>query len=408
MIGAGVAGASTAMQLAWRGCSVIVLERDMLGSGSTGRAAGLLGQLRSTRAATKMLMDGVQIVRELEQRTGTEIFVQTGSLRVAADESRAVEVRDHVAMGKSIDFPIELIDREQVAQMLPYMKTDDLVAACYCPTDGHLQPGELLAAYVHLARQAGAEFCTQSPVDEVLVDAGRAKGVRTGDAEYHAPVIVNSTGPWSADLAQRSTTRLPTAAIGHYYLTTLPLPDVNVDRHSPAIRDRGLRIYSRPEAGGLIVGMYGADPPLYDMQALGVDFDMSQMQVGRADVNVATLIDAAGRRFPFIDGRTPMNITTGIMTFTPDGKPFCGRLPDIDGLYHCAGFCGHGIVQSPAIGKIMAELIVDGATTYDIAEIEADRMYEMAELTDRAAVRRLCAEMAGNYYGAIASTDTAE
>ena len=94
IIGGGVAGLSTAMQLASRGASVTLLERAQLGNGSTGRAAGLLGQLRGTPAATRMLMDGVKVVAQLEERTGVEIFVQTGSLRVAEPPERAGEIRD--------------------------------------------------------------------------------------------------------------------------------------------------------------------------------------------------------------------------------------------------------------------------------------------------------------------------
>ncbi|MDP7206166.1 MAG: FAD-dependent oxidoreductase, partial [Pirellulaceae bacterium] len=94
VVGGGVAGLSTAMQLATRGASVIVVERDQLGNGSSGRAAGLLGQLRGTTAATRMLMDGVEIVKELEQQADVDIFVQTGSLRVAATPERAQEITD--------------------------------------------------------------------------------------------------------------------------------------------------------------------------------------------------------------------------------------------------------------------------------------------------------------------------
>ena len=116
VIGGGVAGLSTAMQLAGRGASVIVLERERLGNGSTGRAAGLLGQLRGTAEATRMLMDGVTIVRDLEQQADVEIFVQTGSLRVAETSDRAGEIVDLVRMGKSIGFDIEHLPIDEVAR----------------------------------------------------------------------------------------------------------------------------------------------------------------------------------------------------------------------------------------------------------------------------------------------------
>ena len=106
IIGGGVAGLSTAMQLAKRGASVTVLEREQIGNGSTGRAAGLLGQLRGTAEHTRMLMDGVEVVKELEARAGVEIYVQTGSVRGAETPDRAQELTNLIEMGRSINFDI--------------------------------------------------------------------------------------------------------------------------------------------------------------------------------------------------------------------------------------------------------------------------------------------------------------
>jgi glycine/D-amino acid oxidase-like deaminating enzyme len=401
IIGGGVAGLSTAMQLAGRGASVQILERERLGNGSTGRAAGLLGQLRGNVEHTRMLMDGVAIVRELEQLTHVEIFVQTGSLRIAETPERAAEIAALVEMGKSIDFEIDHMPIDEIARRLPYMRTDDLLDACYCPTDGHLQPAELVSAYIKVGKDRGVRYKSNTPVTEILLEGDQVRGVRTADGEYHAPVVVNAGGPWSYLNAELADAVLPTAAIGHYYLTTRPDPAHPVHRLSPAVRDRELRIYTRPESGGLIVGIYDEVPDLYDMRKLPVDFDMSRMKAARDSIQVARLLDAAGQRFPWISERTPMTITTGIMTFTPDARPFCGKMPDIEGLYHCTGFSGHGIVQSPAIGLIMSQLILDGESTYDIKSIEADRYFDMPGYLDRRDIEAKCVEMAGNYYGKI-------
>src|SRR5687768_3575187 len=162
IIGGGVAGLSTAMQLAGRGASVLVLERERLGNGSTGRAAGLLGQLRGNAEHTRMLIDGVAIVKELEQLSGVEIFVQTGSLRIAETAERAAEIVALVEMGKSIGFDIDHMSVDEVARRMHYMRTDDLVDACYCPTDGHLHPAELAGAYIKIGRQRGVEYKTNT------------------------------------------------------------------------------------------------------------------------------------------------------------------------------------------------------------------------------------------------------
>ena len=352
------------MQLAGRGASVIVLERERLGNGSTGRAAGLLGQLRGNAEHTRMLIDGVTIVRELEKLAGVEIFVQTGSLRIAETPERAAEIA--VAGGDG-----------QVDRLRHRPHADRRSGPARCPTCGPTiwstpataRPTATCSrrswssAYIKVGKQRGVRYKTNTPVTGILLEAGRVRGVRTAEGEYHAPVVVNAGGPWSYLNAELADTVLPTAAIGHYYLTTRPDPNHPVDRLSPAVRDRELRIYTRPESGGLIVGIYDAEPDLYDMRKLPVDFDMSRMKAARDSIQVARLIEAANHRFPWIDERTPMTITTGIMTFTPDARPFCGKMPDIEGLYHCSGFSGHGIVQSPAIGLIMSQLILDGRST---------------------------------------------
>jgi glycine/D-amino acid oxidase-like deaminating enzyme len=281
------------------------------------------------------------------------------------------------------------------------MRTDDLIDACYCPTDGHLQPAELVSAYIKIGKQHGVRYKTNTPVTGLLLEGGRVRGARTPEGDYFAPVVVNAGGPWSYLNAELADSVLPTAAIGHYYLTTRPDPARPIDRLSPAVRDRHYRIYTRPESGGLIVGMYDAEPDLHDMRKLPVDFDMSRMKAARDSIQVARLVDAAQQRFPWIDEKTSLTITTGIMTFTPDARPFCGKMPDIEGLFHCAGFSGHGIVQSPAIGLIMSQLILDGRSTYDVASIEADRYFDITGYVERADIEAKCVEMAGNYYGKV-------
>jgi glycine/D-amino acid oxidase-like deaminating enzyme len=389
------------MQLSGRGASVIVLERERLGNGSTGRAAGLLGQLRGHAEHTRMLMDGLEIVRRLEEEAGVDIFVQTGSLRIAETPERAEEIVALVEMGKSIGFDIDFLPIDEVAKRLPYLRTDDLLEACYCPTDGHIQPAELVAAYLKVGRQRAVEYKVNTPVNEILIDGSRVRGVKALGVEYHAPIVVNAGGPWSYLNAELADAILPTAAIGHYYLTTRPDPEHPVDRLSPAVRDRHLRLYTRPESGGLIVGIYDAEPELHDMRRLPVDFDMSRMKAARDSIQVARLLDAASVRFPWISERTSMSITTGIMTFTPDAKPFCGKMPDVDGLFHCAGFSGHGIVQSPSIGLIMSQLILDGRSRYDIQSIEADRYFDVPGYVNRVEIEDKCVRMAGDYYGTI-------
>ena len=398
IIGGGAAGCSAAMQLSLRGKRVLVLERSMLGSGSTGRAAGLGAQLRESPEETSLLMRGIEVVKDIERQAEKDIFTKTGSLHVASDPERAQELRNFVRMGKAIGFEIDLVDGDFARRRLPSMRADDLIEYCYCPTDGHFEPSELLGAYIERARSAGATFLTNTPATKLLVQGGSIKGVSTPAGDHHAPIVINAAGPWSYLLAGLTNTTMATAAMGHAYLVTRPLPEVLVATTDAALRDRKNRIYSRPEAGGLLVGTYEEMPTEYDMEDLPADFQMSQMNAPRDSLQVATLIDCAAKRFPFIDERTPMTVTSGIMTFTPDGHALCGPVRELEGLYHCTGFNGRGVFQSTSVGILLADLICDGIFGPGVQHLRADRFDDDPGLKNRNDIKARCRERYSGHY----------
>lgn len=400
IIGGGVAGLSSAMQLAKSGASCLVLEKSMLGSGSTGSAAGLLGQLRSSRVDTKMLMDGIGIVRELE--TDTPIFVQTGSLRIAQTNARAREIRQHALLGKSIGFDVNLIDNKELSILAPYMNVDDVVEACYSPTDGHILPSELATAYFQTAKKLGVEFRTQVKVEGVSTEHGKVTGVRTSTENYSANAVLICAGLWSNLVTRALGFEIMTAPLAHYYITTDPLSDFPIDPKSPSIRDKDSKIYTRPEVGGLLVGMFEEEPELYRPEQLPDDFEMSGLSgtVSRADIKVALLIEAARQRFPFFERNPTFRVTKGLIGYTPDDQPLCGPLDQIDGLFLCTGF-SHGIVQSPTIGIVMAELMLNGKCRYDVSNMNPNRFDNDPNFLDTARIAQACFNTSSQYYGAV-------
>jgi 4-methylaminobutanoate oxidase (formaldehyde-forming) len=398
IIGGGASGCSTAMQLSLQGRSVLVLDKAQFGSGSTGQAAGLGAQLRSNPSETRLLMEGIEVVGEMERKLNEKIFTRTGSLHVAATEDRAGELRDFVESGKTIGFDIDLVDREFAKSRLPCMRTDDLIEFCYCPTDGHFAPSELLNGYIRIARDAGATFLSQTRVEDIMMSGGRVKGVQTAGASFFAPVVVNAAGPWSYLVAELTQTPMATATLGHYYLVTEPVSGVQISPTDAAIRDRANRIYSRPEMGGLLVGSYEQEPVEYSMEALPEDFQMSEIRIQRDNLNVALLIEAASQRFPFINERTPMSVTTGIMTFTPDGHALCGPVHDVEGLYYCTGFNGRGVFQSTSVGFLLADIICKGRSRYQMGHLDADRFSGEPWLGDRESIRTRCCDRYANHY----------
>ncbi|MDE0886267.1 MAG: FAD-binding oxidoreductase [Myxococcota bacterium] len=398
IVGGGVAGLSTAYQLSQRGVSVTLVERQQLGAGSTGQAAGLLGQVRKTASATRILVDGLKVVRELEAQTGQEIFVETGSLRLATTEARVEDTRNHVDLGAGSGLEVSLLATEETARLLPYMKSDDVILASHTASDGHILPHELTMSYAQIARKNGVKILQHRPVRDVIVEKSRARGVQTDQGPIYADQVVLACGPWAYLMAERVGQVLQTVGIEHVYLTTHPNGDYPIDRTSPAVRDYDGRIYSRPEAGGLIVGIYEDGPVLRDMAELDDDFEMSQMRAARDSPAVAHLLDSALHRFPFLEN-VKYSITQGIMTFTPNGSPLSGTIPGVDNLYHTAGFCGHGIVQSPAMGVIMAQLILNEPCTYDLSAIAADRYFGVPGFQERSDIDPKCAHTYSGHYG---------
>jgi glycine/D-amino acid oxidase-like deaminating enzyme len=393
VVGSGVAGLSTAMHMAMRGQRVLVLEKgEYLASGATSRAAGLIGQMRSTVDATRMIMQSIDILYSINAP-----FIQSGSVRVAQTPARARELMRDISIARSAGLQILDLDQNALAHLCPFMRRDDVLAACLCPTDGYLEPPLLAQTYIDIAEKYGATFKTKSPVTRILTADGCVTGVEAG-GRYEAPIIVNAAGPWTHLVARNAQQHLPTAGIYHFYLTTAPDSEMKIHRDSPSTRDRELRIYTRPKDGGIRVGIYEVHPIAADVAALPENFRMDSVTATREHPTVRELFDAAARRFPQITRETPAEIAGGIMAFTPDGGPLIGEIPGIKGLFHCAGFCGHGVTQSAAIGAVAADLILEGRCKYNLEEIRADRFAEFPELHDPTEVERRSLDVYSSYY----------
>ncbi len=93
-----------------------------------------------------------------------------------------------------------------------------------------------------------------------------------------------------------------------------------------------------------------------------------------------------------------MSITTGIMTFTPDGHALCGPVHDVEGLYYCTGFNGRGVFQSTSVGFLLADIICKGRSRYQMGHLDADRFSGEPWLGDRESIRTRCCDRYANHY----------
>jgi Glycine/D-amino acid oxidases (deaminating) len=174
IIGGGVGGASVAHHLAERGeRHVLLVERSELTSGSTFHSAGLVGQLRSDPALTRLNAWSVELYRRLEQTEHAPGWVESGSLRLASSPERLEEIRRQAGWAQRSGLPLELISAGDARELFPMMSTDGVLGAAYTPTDGQVDPARLCYALAALARAGGVTIAQHTRVVGIDTDRGR-------------------------------------------------------------------------------------------------------------------------------------------------------------------------------------------------------------------------------------------
>ena len=375
IIGGGVMGCSIACNLALTVADhglrrIVLLERDTLGSGSTGRSSAAIRMHYSTAVNAELAWRSLQIFRNFEDIIGGECgYTRTGYL-VFAGEADLPSFRSNIATQQSVGVITDIISAYDAAALAPGFAVDDAAAIAYEPYSGHADASGAAYAYATRARSEGVAIRLQTPVTAIETsDAGsRVVGVRTATGERIATgVAVVATGPWTARFLAPHGIDVPLIATRHEVLHfRRPLDRVP---HHPGGADIGNRIYFRPEGQDLTLVGNGNhsdvvdDPEVYAQRASAAFIQDVWQRLARRIPPIADAELAAGY--------------AGLYTNTPDSHPVMDRIDGVDGFYVCSGFSGHGFKLSPMVGVLMAELIGNGAaTTMDITPLRLSRFVD--------------------------------
>ena len=372
VIGGGVMGCSILYNLAARGMTgTVLLERDLLGSGSTGRSSGAVRMHYSTPVHARMARLSLDIFQNFQEIVGGPEgdgagFLKTGYL-VFAGEADLTAFQANVAMQQDAGINTSVISREDAREIASGFFLDDCAGIAYEPDSGHADASGTAAAYSVRARDLGARVLLKSPATSVEVVSGKVVSVTTEDQRFETPLAVVATGPWSRRFLLDLGVDLPLAATRHEVIH-LNRPLDLVPFH-PGGGDIANMIYFRPEGAGLtLVGNGNAGDLVDDPEIFAPRPTQAFIQ------DVWTRL---ARRIPAMEEATYNTGYAGLYTSTPDSHPILDRVEGIDGLYVCTGFSGHGFKLSPMVGVLMAELILDGqATTVDISPLRASRFEE--------------------------------
>jgi glycine cleavage system T protein len=369
VIGGGVGGASILYWLARLGWTdTVLVERARVTSGSTFHSAGLVGQLRGSLSLTRMMMNSVDLYRNLREEVGLETgWHEVGSLRLASSTERMEELARQAGWAKTFGLPLELISAQEAQRLFPPMSTDGVLGAAYLPTDGYIDPSQLTYALVEGARRRGAEISEETRVTSIEVVDAEVRRVITDNGPIDTELVVNAGGMFAPEIGRLVGVVVPIIPMAHEYLITKP-SGMRLDM--PTMRDPSLLVYFRPESGGLVMGGYERDPAPWGLDGIPADFNgrLLTEDWDRFD----PLMQNAIVRVPSLKDAEVVRLVNGPEAFTPDGEFILGPT-EVRGFWVAAGFCAHGLAGAGGMGRLVAEWIVNGRPEIDAWEMDSRR-----------------------------------
>jgi len=363
VVGGGVVGASAAYHLAIGGAgSVLLLERaDQLGTGSTGACAGGFRHQFSSETNILLSLASIPMITGFEEEHGIPLDVsRDGYLFMVRSEESWRGFLASVELQRSLGVAVDVLTPEEAAELIPGVALDSMVGATFGPGDGIADPSGLTLGYATIARRAGAEIYTGVEVQRIEVNGDRATGVSTSKGAVGAPVVVNAAGPWAGKLAATAGVDLPLEPIPRQVVVTGSFP--GAPRRRTLVIDADTTFYFHREGEGVLMGMGGRDEkPSFDTR---VDDRFIAEELLPTAVSVFPPLEEADLRYRW----------AGLYEMTPDRHPIIGQAPEVGGLYLANGFSGHGFQHAPVVGKLLAEMILEGkARTADISSLGLER-----------------------------------
>lgn len=374
IIGGGIHGCSVAYHLAKEGWTdVVLLERKQLTSGTTWHAAGLVGQLQGSHSTTAFAKYGIELLQDIEADTGQNPgYRRSGSISIAVNDERFAELKRKADFASLFDIEARPMSTAEIEERWPLMNPEGVLGGIYMPSDGSANPVDLTNALAKGARQRGAKILEHITVEEVLVEAGQAKGVRTDKGTIGADFVVNCGGMWAKDLGRQNNIGVPLHACEHYYLVTEAMDNLPADL--PVLRSYCDGTYFKEDAGKLLFGFAHNQARPWATQGIPGDFCFDSLPFIEDDV--MDVLEQAMNRVPALQ-------TTGIRTFfngpesySYDGRFTLGEAPDVKGYFILAGVNSTGIQSGPGAGRALAQWIMKGHAPFDLSEMDPSRCEE--------------------------------
>jgi sarcosine oxidase subunit beta len=366
IIGGGVIGLSIAYHLGQRKAGkIVLLEKGQLGEGSTSRCVGGIRTQFSTEINILFSLESLKTFDRFEEEFGVDPeFRRIGYLFLATTTSEVEIFKENIELQKRFHIPVQYLDSDEIGKQWPYLKADDILGGTFCSQDGYAGPSEVLSGFARGAKRVGVKIYEGAEAREILVAQGRVMAVRTSDGEISSPVVVNAGGPYASSVGEMADMKIPVKPLRRQVFVTAPFH--LTERDIPLTIDFHRGWYFRREVDGFLLS-----GPLDKEAGLNTSIDYEAM---------VEASENATYRVPAFENARIARGWAGLYEISPDNHAILGKVPGLEGFILANGFSGHGFQHSPAVGKVISEVIVDGkATTIDISSLSIQR-FEKGEL----------------------------
>ncbi|MED5240699.1 MAG: FAD-binding oxidoreductase [SAR324 cluster bacterium] len=364
IIGGGVMGTSTAYHLVKRGqTNILLLEREsFFGTGATGRCAGGIRHQFNTEVNIRLSQKSLAMIDTLEEETGQSAMVRKcGYLFVLTDEKDVPVFQKTLKLQDSLGVKTEWLSGDEVSRLAAPCVFPDAIGGTFNPDDGLADPNSIVMGYIKAARRQGAICLTDCTVIDFELENNKVRKVRTSLGSVETETVVNACGPWSTFLGNVIDLEIPVSPLRRQWFVTEKVPELPAE--FPFVIDFSQSLYFHREASGLLSGMSNPNQKFGTDQSIDQDWEIRHIKEALA-------------RLPLLENSGIKARQAGLYELTPDAHPIIGSTP-VDGFYLLTGFSGHGFMQGPICGKLMAEILIDGkASSVDISMLDYKRFEE--------------------------------
>ena len=359
IIGGGIMGISTAWHLAAQGVrNIVVVERAELGSGSSAKPLGGVRANFSDPGNIVLGQRSLESFRMFAERFGADIgFQQVGYLFLCRSETEVSDLVAATEVQNAMGVNSRMISPEEAVRVNPLLDPAALVGASFSPGDGFADPSLVVTAYAAAAIDLGVTILSRTQVLDIQRTGDAIESVTTNRGTIRTGAVVCCAGAWSAQIGAMVGVDLPVTPVRRLIGLTRqrprPYPKV------PFTLDLSTTFYFHNYRNGLLVGISHEQEP-----GFAREFTYDWL----SEFDAAAAVCAPELEHPDLEGGW-----AGLYENTPDHNALIGQAGDLPGFFYATGFSGHGFLQGPAVGELIADLYLGQPSFMDPCHFSADR-----------------------------------